>query len=346
MKIEKLPSGSYRIRKMVDGIQYKVIVTDHKPSKREAELLIEEEIAKYSGRNPKQAKNNMTFEEAALKYFQISDDSVTTIKNYNSILKNLSDDFKSTRMVLINSMCIQGEIKKYKEYVNPKTGRKRSAKTIRNAASFITVICTFCDPFFQAKLSLPEKEVKQVYIPEDEQVKLVANEIRGSKYEVAIILASFGMRRSEICGLNKDTDINGNYLLIRNVLVQDINNNWILKDTTKTPAGTRTIYVPDYVINRINETGVVYKGHPGSIGRYLSAVEKKLGIEHFSLHKLRHYYASMSHSLGIPDKYIMESGGWKSKETLDRVYQHAQTSKADEMKKFAADYISELIDLS
>lgn len=35
MKIEKLPSGSYRIRKMYKGKSYQ-IVTDYKPTQKEA----------------------------------------------------------------------------------------------------------------------------------------------------------------------------------------------------------------------------------------------------------------------------------------------------------------------
>lgn len=52
----------------------------------------------------------------------------------------------------------------------------------------------------------------------------------------------------------------------------------------------------------------------------------------------------MSHSLGIPDSYIMASGGWKSDNTLKTVYRHAMDEKKEEMQKFAAQYITELID--
>ena len=51
----------------------------------------------------------------------------------------------------------------------------------------------------------------------------------------------------------------------------------------------------------------------------------------------------MSHSLGIPDSYIMESGGWKSDTTLKSIYRHAMDSKKEEMQEFAAQYITELI---
>ena len=69
----------------------------------------------------------------------------------------------------------------------------------------------------------------------------------------------------------------------------------------------------------------------------------KLGLPHFSLHKLRHYYASMAHSLGIPDQYIMKAGGWKTDNVLKSVYQHAMKDKQEEMQSFAAEYIKDVL---
>lgn len=33
------------------------------------------------------------------------------------------------------------------------------------------------------------------------------------------------------------------------------------------------------------------------------------------------------HTLGIPDKYIMERGGWESKKVLDKIYTHTMSDK-------------------
>lgn len=35
--------------------------------------------------------------------------------------------------------------------------------------------------------------------------------------------------------------------------------------------------------------------------------------------------------MGVPDLYIMQRGGWESRETLDRIYQHVLS---DEQKRF------------
>lgn len=76
---------------------------------------------------------------------------------------------------------------------------------------------------------------------------------------------------------------------------------------------------------------------------WLYKKQKELNIPRFSLHKLRHYYASVSHSLGVPDVYIMQAGGWKSDNVLKTVYRHALNDKKREMQEFTAEYIKDII---
>ena len=174
-------------------------------------------------------------------------------------------------------------------------------------------------------------------IPTDSDIKRILDYARGTKFEIALTLATFGLRRSEICALTPE-DLDGNMLTVNKALVQGADKKWSVK-TTKTEAGTRTIYIPDNLADLIRKQGYVYDGYPNSIVCYLQKVQKKLGIPKFSLHKLRHYYASMSHAIGIPDSYIMQSGGWKTDSTLKQVYRHALDDRKGEMQKQAARYI-------
>ena len=59
MKIEKLPSGSYRIRKTYKGQVY-TVVFDSKPTQKEALQAMAKELDKIQS-----AKANMTFQRAA-----------------------------------------------------------------------------------------------------------------------------------------------------------------------------------------------------------------------------------------------------------------------------------------
>lgn len=326
MKIEKLPSGSYRVRKMYKGVTY-TVVFDHKPTQKEVMQAVAAEMDKAQT-----AKHRLTFQTAAERYIEkkLNILSPSTIKGYNSILRSLTTSFKGCLISDITSLEIQAEVNAY--------ARTHSAKSTRNVHGFISAVLGMFCPNTIINTTLPQKPSSEAYIPTDEDVKRILEYAKGSRYEIAIMLAAFGLRRSEICALTLD-DINGNIVTINKALVQDSDNNWIVK-STKTEAGTRTIYLPDEVINLIRARGVIYKGYPNTILLYLQKVQKELGIPKFSLHKLRHYFASSSHAIGIPDQYIMDAGGWKSKYVLGNIYQHAMQDKKTAMQKKTAEYYS------
>lgn len=329
MKIEKLPSGSYRIRKMYKGKTYS-IVTDYKPTQKEAIQLLSAEMDKMLPGNA-----HMTFKTAAGKYIDTKSNvlSPSTIRGYLSILRNLPDSFTSLFVSDIDNIIIQKTINLY--------SASHSPKSTRNAYGFITAVLSMYCPNIKVMTTLPQNIKEAPYIPTDDDVKRILEYASGTQYEIPLILATFGLRRSEICALTID-DLHGNTLTINKAMVQNEDKEWIIK-TTKTESGVREIYLPDRVIHLIQKQGYVYKGYPNSIVCYLHRAQDKLGIPRFSLHKLRHYYASMAHALGIPDAYIMASGGWRSDGTLKSIYRHALDDRKEEMQKQTADYISTLL---
>ena len=127
----------------------------------------------------------------------------------------------------------------------------------------------------------------------------------------------------------------------KKALVQDKDKKWVVKQS-KTESGTRIKKVPIEVTDRIMEIEL-YNGYPGSILKYLYRTQDRLGIPRFQLHKFRHYYASICHYLGIPDNYIMLSGGWKTDNILKSVYRHALADKSTEMDKISGDHLKAIV---
>ena len=329
MKIEKLPSGSFRIRKMYQGKTY-TVVTDYKPTQKEALQLLAAELDKVQ-----ESKKRMTFKTAAEQYIETKENvlSPSTIREYTGTVKRLSPDFVDKNLSDITAVDIQKEINLH--------AKTKSPKTVRNYHGFISSVLKTFRPNLTISTTLPQKTKSEPYIPTDEDVKQVIQASVGTNYEIAIMLACYGMRRSEICALTLD-DINGNIVTINKAKVLDKNKKWVIK-TTKTEDSSREIWIPDELVAKVREKGSIYDGHPNDISDYLDALQTKLGIPHFSVHKLRHYYASMSHSLGIPDVYIMKAGGWKSDNVLKNVYRHAMKDKEFEMQQFAGEYLKDLI---
>ena len=237
MKIEKLPSGSYRIRKMYKGQMY-TVVTDHKPTQKEAIKLLAEELDKITT-----SYSKLTFYNAATEYIESKRNvlSPSTIRSYMGILHNLSATFTKKTIANITNLDVQREINDY--------SKTRSPKTVRNANGFISAVMKMFSPQTIINTTLPQNIKKSAYIPTDDDVKAIITASKGTNYEIPLLLAVYGMRRSEICALTLD-DINGNMITINKAKVQNEHGDWIIK-TTKTTDSTRTIYVPDEIINKI-----------------------------------------------------------------------------------------------
>ena len=327
--LDVLPSGSYRLRKMYKGNTY-TIVYDYIPTEKEIIRSMADEIDKAQV-----SKARIKFSTAAERYMETKNNvlSPSTLRGYRSILNNLPDSFKNKLVTDIDSIVIQKLVNDY--------SRSHSPKSTINAHGFISAVMAMFCPNTIINTTLPQKRKNEPYVPSDEDVKRILDYAKGTQFEIPLLLATFGLRRSEICALTLD-DLNGNMLTISKALVQAEDKTWVIK-STKTEAGTRTIYLPDNVVELIHKQGCIYTGYPNSIVCYLQKVQERLGIPKFSLHKLRHYYASMSHSIGIPDSYIMSAGGWKSDSTLKQVYRHAMHDKKEEMQKQAADYINKIL---
>ena len=322
MTIEKLPSGSYRIVEMVNGQRYRITVKN-KPNKAEARAMIQEQVGGFH--------DSSSFMAAADKYIRSKQNilSPSTIRGYRTILNGMDEQFLKTPIDKINTQKFQAYINEY--------SIGHSCKTVKNVSGFIGSVLKF----YGAKVScptLPKKAKEPEYIPTKEDVERILKEAKGTKYEVPFILASLGLRRSEIFALTKD-DLKGNMLTINKAIVEDENKEWQIK-STKTISSTRTIMIPDYVAGLIRENGI-YDGSPHSVYNALKRYQKRLGIQHFSFHKFRHFFASYMHDLGYSDKQIQEFGGWKTDAIMKSVYQHAMDM--DRIKQDMANNIGGLL---
>ena len=149
------------------------------------------------------------------------------------------------------------------------------------------------------------------------------------------------MRRSEICAL-KPEDIEGDIVHINKAVVQDENKKWVVK-STKTTTSTRDIIIPESIADKIREQGYTYKGHPNSVTCYLAKVQDLLNIPHFSIHKLRHYFASQMSALGIPEADILKLGGWETDRVMKAIYRHSMMDKEENAKRDAAEKLRNTI---
>lgn len=329
MEIEKLKSGSYRIRKMVKGKRYSLVV-DYKPGKREAEELINALIT-----DDKVCTIKSSFKDAVDDYCSIKKNvlSPSTIRNYYSIKRNTPSWFAEQSLSNIDNRSIQACINEY--------SIKHSPKSVSNLYGLITAIMSqYTNLKPSAKLPMVIK--KEPYIPTKEDVKKLMDAAKGTEMYVPLRLGMYGLRRSEIFALSLD-DLDGNYLSINKSAVRDSENNLVIKNTTKTSTSTRTIYIDDDLADEIRNQGYVAQGNPDVLYKKLVALEKELGIPQFSIHKLRHYFATQMATV-LPEADWLALGGWSSSGQIAKtVYRHNQIMRDKEMQQQASKALMDTI---
>lgn len=312
MKSSKLPSGSYRVQKQING-QRLSMTFDHKPTKKEVEEEIARRLGYYNGK--------LTFEAAATNYIDARTNilSPSTIRGYRQLLNCYTQSFMLKPLDDITNNDVQREINRFAGSVSP--------KTVKNRYTFISSVFAEFRPDVSLRVNLPMMVRKTPYIPTSEEIKMLISEAEGTQYKTALLLGCCGLRRGEICALTlDDIDFDNNIVHVTKDIVASDNNEWIVK-APKTIQSIRDVVVPDSVIESIKQNGL-YRKNPHCITEWMHKKQDKLGMQHFSLHKLRHYFVSAAHEKGLSDASIMQAGGWAAPNVMIKHYRHAQNTDA------------------
>ena len=320
MKIEKLPSGSYRATKMYKGKRYRVTF-DHLPNDKEVLLALADKMQEDSH------GNNGSFESYAWKYINNRDKvlSPASRRTYETKIKQLSNKFKNMNLYDITREDVQVEV----SYLSG----KYEPKTVKTAHGFISSVLRSYRPNLILRTKLPQSIQKDEYIPTKRDVMKILEMAKPTRYYVPFQLATmYGCRRGELCAMSIE-DLKGNELWIHRD-VSYHNGDWIVKENPKTDASNRKIVLPDELVQLIHEQGYIYEGHPNALIKALHRYQKKLGIPEFDFHSFRKFFCSYAHEIGISEADTMAIGGWATPSIMKTVYRKSmETSKKKSMRK-------------
>lgn len=337
MKAKKLPSGSYRVRLSIgkdpvtDKYRYKSFTAD---TAKEAERLAYEYL--YSKNNIENSAAALTLEKAMAEFNENKKYvlSPTTYVDYESLRKHAFDKIKGYSVTELNSTIIQSWVNDQSACVAP--------KTIRNRYNYLTSLLKVYNPALKLTVALPQKKKADIHVVTDDEMKLLLKATEGTELGLAIRLAAFiPARRSEICAICPKTDIKENFITINKALVQNENKDWVIKQP-KSYAGYRTVEMPPDIIKLIpKNANRAVNQNPNQLYKSFERKCKELGLN-FRLHDLRHYGATFLHAQGVPDKYIMQRGGWTSVSTLQNIYTHCLPETTNEATKSVIAKLSSL----
>lgn len=330
-KAKKLPSGNWRVLLYVgkeDGKpKYKSFTA---ATKKEAEYL----AAEYTMEKKDKAQGKITVREALDRYIQSKKNvlSPSTCREYMRMAQKYPQKLLESRLDLLTQEDVQLAINEL--------ARNHSAKSVRNAHGLLSSALAVYAPEMTLRTTLPSKDKKDPYIPSDDDIKKLLEFVQGKPIEAPILLAATGgLRRGEISALTLADFTEKGVNISKDMVLAADKHEWITKQP-KTAAGFRFVVLPPAVIELAKQR--LPFPVPNTITDQFIKAIKACGIPRFSFHKLRHYYASSLHALGVPDKYIMASGGWESEQTLNTVYKHAMASVLEVETQKAVEHFSEI----
>lgn len=334
----KLPSGNWRVRVYVgtNGEGKKEYKSFTGRTKKEAEKMALNYTAQQAN------AEDITFGEAVNRYIESKSSilSPSTIRGYRVIEKNYIARIKNVKLDRITNEVLQKQL--------DDISIEHAAKTVNNTRGLITATMKMFVPSFVINVKGAAKEKVEVEIPSDDDIKLLLKAVAGTDVELPILLSAFGsLRRGEVCALYPDC-VHDTYITVRRTIVLNSNCIWEIKDRPKTFAGYRNVPLPPDIMQKVKAAAascpddqpiVNYK--PSGLYKSFRHATKRAGIYPYKYHALRHYFATFCHSIGIPDQYIMEMGGWDDIGTLTKIYQHTMENKKDDInKKINQYYIS------
>ncbi|MDE5570392.1 MAG: site-specific integrase [Ruminococcus sp.] len=334
MKAKKLPSGHWRARAYYTVNGEKKCKSFTAETKKEAEYLASVFLMKEKDRK----KCGLTVGEAIDEYINSKENilSPTTINSYHGIKKNSLNELCDIPI----SNLEQGIVQKHFN----KLAMKKSPKTLSCAHGLLVSVLNVYAPEIKLNTTLPKKQKKIKNFP---KVTQIINVVKGTEIELPCLLAIWqGLRMSEVRGIKK-SDIKDGILTINRVIVT-VKGQHIIKEETKTIESRRQLRLPEYILNLIDKVDSEYITELSgqAIYKRFSRILKNNDIEHIRFHDLRHLNASVMLSLGVPDKYAMERGGWSSPNIMKSVYQHTFTEERKQVDNKIDDYFKDIIERS
>lgn len=321
-KAKKLPSGSWFCRIRVNGKDVGIT----KPTEKEAiaaAMAVKAGLVQVT--KPPMADRALT--DAINLWIESNNNrlSPSTVRGYRICQEN---GFPT----LMRMKCSAITDKHIEQAINAEC-RQYKAKTVVNRWRFLSQVLTWATgKHFPAKL--PQVVRPDIDFLDQDDLNTFLKYIKGRPVELEALFAISSLRRSEIAALswdNGDIDLKHRWIHVRGAMVQDENNIYVKKETTKNSTSRRDVPMIDPLYEALsaikNKTGAVVKVKPTTMLNRINRACVAAGVPEVGCHGLRHSFASLCHILNIPAAVAMEIGGWADRATMDRIYTHV--SKRD-----------------
>lgn len=313
----RLPSGTWFNQITVKGERVPVSAST------EEEYYAKARAAKLGLIEAKKKAPNLTLGAAIDKYIKANDKvlSPSTINAYKSYRKTR---FQSYMDKDIGSIPFQAMVNAECQGLSP--------KTVHNAWRLVTAALRHAGAD-QPVVNLPKKPKAERQWLDYQQIETFLAAVRGKPYELGVLLALHGLRRSELLHLTaEDIDLEKQIIHVRGASVIGDGNKLVEKKTNKNSTSTRDVHI---LIPRLKELvqgreGLLVTTNPTTLYGLINGLCEKHGLPKTGVHGLRHSYISLCFHLGWNVQTVMREGGYSTTDTVNDVYRHLAAQDADD----------------
>lgn len=322
---EKTKTGYYYIRLRLGGQSIPVYAKTAKECRHEAEKI---KSAYLADKRLPQSKSDLTLGDALERYITAKAGvlSPSTVCGYRILQRNRFTDQQARPIHSLTAMEWQKAVSAEAQRVSP--------KTLRNAVSLCSAAVKFVTGSPLPAVKLPGVVRTDVEFLRPDDIRRFVDVAAGTKYAVPLLLALSGLRISEIYGLDwKDIPPNAKMIRIRGAAVPDEHRKLVKKPQNKTATSSRDVPILIPALSAALERdrqpqGCVSPVQEWALRKALRRICVENGFPPVTMHGLRHSFASLCYHLQIPQRQVMELGGWSDYMTVQKIYTHiAQQDK-------------------
>lgn len=230
----------------------------------------------------------------------------------------------------------------YQAMVNAETVHI-SPKTVKNAWGVVGAALKW-KGIEVPSVKLPQVPVKEIPFLQPEEIGPFLDAIKGEGAELLLLLELHGLRYSEARALTwADVDLTKKTMYVHSAVVPGPDHRFTHKSTTKNRTSSRTvpIMIPrllDVLEGAESRDGPLVTIHPLTGRKAAHRAAERAGVTVVGNHGLRHSFASLCYHLGLPERQIMELGGWSNTATMHKIYIRVTNRDREAAVKAVSDF--------
>ena len=336
-KIRRLDSGTYFCQLRLNG--QSISVTGKTEAECANNAILIKAKHKTGEKKVVKVKDEKTLDDIITDYIAKYEKvlSPATIRGYESMRKNRFKDYMSKPVSTID----------FQEMINAEL-EIRSEHTVKNGWGLIS------GSLKNAKIPVPSVKLAQVPVNElpfldTEELKKFLKAAEGDKAEIEMLLELHGLRESECMYVirHNGIDLKHNVINVSGAYVPDKNHKFVIKRTNKTKKSTRTmpIMIPRLITlykDHIDNNKPIKTHSASALLSHVKKCCKRADITVVGNHGLRRSLASLAYSKGIPERQIMQWGGWSDYQIMHKFYIKLSMMDAEKNKNAVTDFFSSI----